>query len=477
MNTIVLVWSSYCYLLIVSKGVKSRVDTENRLHRHLFGNYNKNIRPADYNETAVIDFGLAITQILDVDEKHQILKASGYVEQTWQDSRLQWNPSDYHGLNKTVVPTEWIWCSDMVLLNSAVGQYEFAMTARVLIFSNGLITYFPPAVFETPCIMNILYFPFDVQRCPLEFGPWAYTIDQSTAHPVRNGVNEVMFLPSTEWNLINSSAMYLEFGSSDLQSTWAMIRYTLVLKRRPLFYIVNVIIPCIMMALLTMLVFLLPSDSGEKMSFGVSILITMSVFNLLVADIMPPSAQGVPLIARFLFFNTCLVAMSIAVSVFVLRLHHRPAYARSMGSVTYKLFFKCLPKMLCIKLYADTFPRNKLVDDKFTMDDQQNCNGTGTVNVYVNDVFENLEKSGKDVPRVGDQATVITKEFLILMKRMASDFQFVRRRVELDITAKRMTEEWKYVAMVMDRLFLCISMIIYVSGTVIMFTNPGIYQD
>ena len=46
------------------------------------------------------------------------------------------------------------------------------------------------------------------------------------------------------------------------------ITYTIKIRRRKLYYVVNIIIPCLMLAALTLVTFTIPPDAGEKISFG-----------------------------------------------------------------------------------------------------------------------------------------------------------------------------------------------------------------
>lgn len=78
------------------------------------------------------------------------------------------------------------------------------------------------------------------------------------------------------------------------------ITFTLHLKRRASFYIFNLLIPCMMISFLAPLGFYLPADSGEKVSLGVTVLLALTVFQLLVAESMPPS-ESVPLIGESRF--------------------------------------------------------------------------------------------------------------------------------------------------------------------------------
>jgi len=48
------------------------------------------------------------------------------------------------------------------------------------------------------------------------------------------------------------------------------ITFNITMRRKTLFYTVNLIIPCMGISFLTVLVFYLPSDSGEKVVKGLS---------------------------------------------------------------------------------------------------------------------------------------------------------------------------------------------------------------
>lgn len=103
------------------------------------------------------------------------------------------------------------------------------------------------------------------------------------------------------------------------------ITFKITMRRKTLFYTVNLIIPCVGITFLTVLVFYLPSDSGEKVTLCVSILLSLTVFFLLLAEIIPPTSLAVPLLGKYLLFTMILVTLSIWVTVCVLNVHFRYA--------------------------------------------------------------------------------------------------------------------------------------------------------
>ena len=54
-----------------------------------------------------------------------------------------------------------------------------------------------------------------------------------------------------------------------------------------------------MMSTLTVLVFCLPPDSGEKIALGVTVLLAFSVFMLAIAEKMPEKVSELDLILRY----------------------------------------------------------------------------------------------------------------------------------------------------------------------------------
>ena len=81
---------------------------------------------------------------------------------------------------------------------------------------------------------------------------------------------------------------------------YVFLNYLVHIRRRVLYYLFNIIFPCIGLSILSLLSFWLPPDSGEKITLGITVLLAFSVFMLLIAELMPATSEMVPLIEIYL---------------------------------------------------------------------------------------------------------------------------------------------------------------------------------
>lgn len=127
------------------------------------------------------------------------------------------------------------------------------------------------------------------------------------------------------------------------------IIFSIILRRKTLYYNVNLIIPCVGISFLSVLVFYLPSDSGEKMSLCISILLSLTVFILLLAEIIPPTSLAVPLLGKYLLFTMTLITFSVIVTICILNVNYRSPATHEMSPWVKTVFMEVLPKYLCLR--------------------------------------------------------------------------------------------------------------------------------
>ena len=110
---------------------------------------------------------------------------------------------------------------------------------------------------------------------------------------VEVGIDLTEFYLSVEWDILDVPATKnVENYNPEMDETerdeadeaedklLTDITFILTMRRKTLFYTVNLIIPCVGISFLTVLVFYLPADSGEKVNIGSSILMKENVVQI-----------------------------------------------------------------------------------------------------------------------------------------------------------------------------------------------------
>ncbi|VDK40055.1 unnamed protein product [Taenia asiatica] len=271
------------------------------------------------------------------DEVNQILTTNVWVELEWTDSRLIWEPEDFGGVTALFIPSEQLWLPDLLLYNNADGTYVIDIMTKAMVFHNGTVKWTPPAIFKSSCPINVQYFPYDIQECSMKFGSWTYNGHEvSLKHITQKRIPEhegnvhidhaiilKAFYPSVEFELLQVSAIRRAEYYTCCKDPFIDVTFKLALRRKTLFYTINLIIPCVGIAFLTILVFYLPSQSGGKIALSINVLLGLTVFLLLLTESIPPTGLAMPLIGKYLLFTMGLVSLSILNTIFVLNLHNR----------------------------------------------------------------------------------------------------------------------------------------------------------
>jgi hypothetical protein len=76
------------------------------------------------------------------------------------------------------------------------------------------------------------------------------------------------------------------------------VKFTLSLKRKYSYYLMNMILPVIVLALMAPFVFILPVESGEKMGYCLTILLSLSVVMTLVSESIPPTSTHICVLSK-----------------------------------------------------------------------------------------------------------------------------------------------------------------------------------
>ncbi|XP_006864499.1 PREDICTED: neuronal acetylcholine receptor subunit alpha-2 [Chrysochloris asiatica] len=469
----------------------SHMQAEDRLFKHLFGDYNRWARPVpNTSDVVIIRFGLSIAQLIDVDEKNQMMTTNVWLKQEWSDYKLRWNPADFNNITSLRVPSEMIWIPDIVLYNNADGEFAVTHMTKAHLFSTGTVHWVPPAIYKSSCSIDVTFFPFDQQNCKMKFGSWTYDKAKIDLEQMEQMVDLKDYWESGEWAIINATGTYNSKKYDCCAEIYPDVTYYFVIRRLPLFYTINLIIPCLLISCLTVLVFYLPSDCGEKITLCISVLLSLTVFLLLITEIIPSTSLVIPLIGEYLLFTMIFVTLSIVITVFVLNVHHRSASTHNMPHWVRVAFLGCVPRWLLMNrplppLELCDPPGLKLTpsyhwletnvdakrEEEEDVEDRWVCADHSPHLVGALYSHDDLHQEAS-----GSKAEVQVQESGLLLspsiQKALEGVHYIADHLRSEDADFSVKEDWKYVAMVIDRIFLWLFIVVCFLGTIGLFLPP-----
>ncbi|XP_072760865.1 nicotinic acetylcholine receptor alpha7 subunit isoform X1 [Anoplolepis gracilipes] len=341
-------WTLVAAIALAASGLVSGGLHEKRLLNDLLDSYNVLERPVgNESEPLVLSFGLTLMQIIDVDEKNQLLITNLWLKLEWNDVNMRWNVSDYGGVRDLRIPPHRLWKPDVLMYNSADEGFDGTYPTNVVVKNNGTCLYVPPGIFKSTCKIDITWFPFDDQRCEMKFGSWTYDGFQLDLQlQDESGGDISSFITNGEWDLLGVPGKRNEIYYNCCPEPYIDITFVVIIRRRTLYYFFNLIVPCVLIASMAVLGFTLPPDSGEKLSLGVTILLSLTVFLNMVAETMPATSDAVPLLGTYFNCIMFMVASSVVSTILILNYHHRNADSHEMSEWIRVVFLYWLPCIL-----------------------------------------------------------------------------------------------------------------------------------
>ena len=359
---------------------------------------------------------------------------------------------------------------------------------KVVIQHDGTNSWYAPTEFKSICKIDISFFPFDRQKCPLKFGSWTYNGDFLNFTNQRDTADLSQYILSGEWDLVSAHVERHVVKYNCCKSPFIDVTFTIHVQRRVLFYVVNLIAPCIVLSALIIFSFQLPPESGERMGVVITILLGLTVFMLLLTDNVPRTSEVIPLIAKYSFVVMVEIAVSLICTCFVLRVFHRHS-SRKMPLWVRHLVFKVLaPVFLMVP------PKPRQSDEIMAKQMSEGAKhlpsvlynspyfyisrlSNGTVSYdrskknapIENGNIERRESEEKDFKKPSEYKETPPEtaskfdDLIYCMYAVLDHLKDVR-------TAETHKDEWHFVAMVMDRLFFWIFMVTIISSTVMFYT-------
>uniref|UniRef100_A0A914WI70 Uncharacterized protein n=1 Tax=Plectus sambesii TaxID=2011161 RepID=A0A914WI70_9BILA len=475
----------WLFLFFIMRPCDSSAD-ERRLYDDLKRGYNLLERPVENHSLPVtVYLKVSLQQLIDVDEKNQILHVNAWLDYSWTDYKLRWDIKEYANISDVRFPAGEIWKPDVLLYNSVDSNFDSTYPTNMVVYHTGVVSWIPPGIFKISCKIDIKWFPFDEQKCFFKFGSWTYDGFKLDLQPAEGGFDISEYLPNGEWALPSTTVERSEKFYDCCPEPYPDLTFYLHMRRRTLYYGFNLIMPCILTTLMTLLGFTLPPDAGEKITLQITVLLSICFFLSIVSEMSPPTSEAVPLLG--IFFSCCMVVVTAATgfTVYVLNLHYRTPETHEMSNLTRSVMLYWMPYCLCMERPGVPLSWNTLPSLLPWSKDKKKQSESLIRNVK--EVEEGSRHNSLDIERrinhclkllaagtatsldVGQQAT------LLILQRIYNELTFMTKRMLEADEEDAAANDWKFAAMVIDRLCLFLFTIFIVGSTCgILFSAPYI---
>nr|XP_015818327.2 5-hydroxytryptamine receptor 3B [Nothobranchius furzeri] len=267
----------------------------------------------DHKQKTNLYLVMVVYAILDVRVADQTFIVYVWIEMVWKNEFISWEEEDFCGISKVIVPTDTLWQPD-ITIEEMVEKDKAPPSPFLQISHEGYTFYRNDKVVISTCKMQVYKFPFDIQSCNITFKSVLYTDEELQFHITEDNAlltawsKEVMD-SQYEWEFLNQSAHKKTvhyFGDDQ-----TVIIYTIKMRRKSMLYVSNFLLPILFFLCLDFASLMMSNSGGEKIGFKITVLLAVTVMQLLLNEILPFTSRRIPLIVVYCIGTFALMLLSL----------------------------------------------------------------------------------------------------------------------------------------------------------------------
>ncbi|KAK0158787.1 hypothetical protein PV328_009740 [Microctonus aethiopoides] len=291
-----------------------------QLFRHLFCDYESSERPTrDPKNTTVLTTILIPKMIKFMDYSNTLLLHT-WMYLSWDDEHLQWEASDFNGIDSIWIQSHNIWTPDLAIQNAAsADSIELGLPNTYCIVSrNGGVVCVPPVLFSTRCNADYNFWPFDRQNCSLELSSWSYNDNEISFKDNKLDIFMIHYAQNSEWNVISVETGFIKKKSNYMTyEDFPTVVAHFVLQRadNQLWRVFGT--PSIILMAMTLTTLWLDPKSNERLLLGC---VNFFCHFLCIGNLhwIVPQSNAIPKILMF-YYNSLMLAVVALILTCVLK--------------------------------------------------------------------------------------------------------------------------------------------------------------
>ncbi|CAH1776885.1 unnamed protein product [Owenia fusiformis] len=441
-----------------------------RLHDDLLRYYLPTSRPGlDIDAIANITMDIAINQIRQLDVRNRALHSFLWFRTFWNDPRLRWDPNDYGNIEEMRFKKNEIWLPDITLFNNAgddPSDLEHFSDLDITVWHSGNARWLVPSVAATSCNVDIAYYPFDTQYCYIFLGSWNYAMDQLDIFPLNATGDKSNFVLHGEWELIDFPVSRRVKTYACCPDSFSDLRFTIVLKRKPMFYIYNIIVPCALLMTISIVGFLMPIEAGARAHLSIMVLLSMIVLQLTISESIPTQSDVIPMLSQYLGFIIFIMCLSVCLTIGSLNIHFNGTHGKPVPEFIKRNIIQRLGRVLGVRPVSHM--QGNITKEKYVQKVSEQGINLGFINGAESQATTRTSnRYGHSDPTNAHNST--RDETLEVLQFLKTE-----KQRNLDAVAKQQNGlnskmEWAKCALVMDRVVFLITLIFSLTVCLVIF--------
>ncbi|XP_027886117.1 5-hydroxytryptamine receptor 3A-like [Xiphophorus couchianus] len=273
----------------------------------------------DHTNKTVLYLEMIVYAILDVKETDQTFIAYVWIYMEWGNDYALWNKDDFCGISEIIVPTEVLWKPDLTI-EEMVEKDKAPPSPFLKIHSNGSIEFRNDQIVISACRMHVYKFPFDIQKCNITFKSYLYAeheleIDVERDSSVISKWSREIMATEFEWVFVNMSVTSSTVNHYGYNQT--VVVYTVEMKKKSVLHFASFVLPILFFLSLDFFSLLLPHGGGEKIGFKITVLLAVTVMQLILIEILPFTSSKIPLLVVYILGIFGLMLLSLLETIMV----------------------------------------------------------------------------------------------------------------------------------------------------------------
>ena len=270
------------------------------LMNDLLANSSADIRPGFGDDYDFVNISFYLRALTELNEVNGYMSTAGVFEVSWIDDRITWDPEDYEGISYISFSSKKVWIPKLIITNPADRIYTFhEFDSDVWYTYEGEAFWWSSSVMKTLCNIAIPAYPFDVHSCYIEVAPLARLSELHLNLPY-DTVDTELYIYNVEWAITDT---FCSVEVNNPNEPYPYVSFGIHFRRKPIFLVINILVPVILLSVLNAAVFLLPQESGERVSFSITVLLSFAVFLNVISNHIPKTSSPMPLVCYYVLIT------------------------------------------------------------------------------------------------------------------------------------------------------------------------------